>query len=114
NASPRVQRPGSRCPRLVTKPDPTRMGNSLWGMCQRVSFPLWGEKRQQFDHQVGQNGWGLLAAIQADPQTQWMLSIPAVDTLERIWKQDYLPLEEGGTWIADENRLEAAKLYYSP
>lgn len=43
-----------------------------------------------------------------------MLSIPTVDTLERIWKQDYLPLAEGGTWIADEDRLEAAKLSFSP
>lgn len=43
-----------------------------------------------------------------------MLSIPAVDTLQRVWKQDYLPLEKGGTWIADEDRLEAAKLYVSP
>lgn len=48
------------------------------------------------------------------PQSHWMLSIPAVDTLQRVWKQDYLPLKEGGTWIADEDRLEAAKLFFSP
>ncbi len=51
-------------------------------------FPSGAEKRQQFEHQVGQDGWGLLAAIKADPQNQWMLSIPALDTLQRIWKQD--------------------------
>ncbi len=43
-----------------------------------------------------------------------MLSIPAVDTLQRVWKQDYLPQDAGGTWIVDEDRLEAAKLYFSP
>ena len=43
-----------------------------------------------------------------------MLFIPAVDTLQRVWKQDYLPLARGGTWIADEDRLPAAKLFYSP
>jgi transposase len=43
-----------------------------------------------------------------------MLSIPAVDTLQRVWKQDYLPSVEGGIWIADEDRLEAAKLFFSP
>jgi transposase len=31
-----------------------------------------------------------------------------------VWKQDYLPQEKGGTWIADEDRLPAAKLFYSP
>jgi hypothetical protein len=30
-------------------------------------FPSGTDKRQQFEHQVGQDGWGLLAAIQADP-----------------------------------------------
>src|SRR5215472_4590951 len=77
-------------------------------------FPSGQEKRQQFVHQVGQDGWGLLAAILADPTTHWMLSIPAIDTLQRVWKQDYLPLEKGGTWIADQDRLEAARLFYSP
>jgi transposase len=77
-------------------------------------FPSGEDKRRQFLHQVGQDGWGLLAAITADPTSHWMLSIPAIDTLLRIWKQDYLPVEEGGTWIADEDRLEAARLFYSP
>jgi hypothetical protein len=65
-------------------------------------------------HQVGQDGWGLLAAIQAEPTLEWMLSIPAVDTLQRVWKQDYMPPDKGGTWIPDEDRLPAAKLFYSP
>ncbi len=77
-------------------------------------FPSGEEKRQQFLHQVGQDGWHVLTTIQTDPSYQWMLSIPAVDTLLRVWKQDYLPPSEGGTWIADEDRLEAARLFYSP
>ena len=77
-------------------------------------FPSGADKRQQFLHQVGQDGWGLLSAITADPSSHWMLSIPAIDTLQRIWKQDYLPLDKGGAWIAEEDRLEAARLFYSP
>jgi|GEM_PF-5114008 len=46
--------------------------------------------------------------------TDFLLSIPAVDTLQRIWKQDYLPQDKGGTWIAEEDRLEAARLFSSP
>ena len=34
--------------------------------------------------------------------------------MPRVWKQDYLPPEKGGTWIPDEDRLPAAQLYYSP
>lgn len=81
---------------------------------EEYRLPSGADKRQRLLHQVGQDGWNLLAAIESDPQCHWMRSIPAVDTLQRIWKQDYLPLEEGGTWIADENRLPAAKLFFSP
>jgi len=81
---------------------------------EEFRLPRGVDKRQQLLHQVGQDGWGLLAAIESDLQSHWMLSIPAVDTLQRVWKQDYLPLGEGGTWIADEDRLEAAKLFFSP
>ena len=81
---------------------------------EEFRLPKGVDKRQQLLYQVGQDGWGLLVAIESDLQSHWMLSIPAVDTLQRVWKQDYLPLEEGGTWIADEDRLEAAKLFFSP
>lgn len=43
-------------------------------------LPSSTEKRQALLHQVGQDGWGLLTAIQAEPTINWMLSIPAVDT----------------------------------
>jgi transposase len=47
---------------------------------EEYRFPTSEEKRQQFRHQVGQDGWRLLAAMEADPASQWMLAIPAVDT----------------------------------
>jgi len=47
---------------------------------EEYRFPTGAQKRQQFLHQVGKDGWGLLAAMQSDPTSQWMLSIPAVDT----------------------------------
>jgi transposase len=77
-------------------------------------LPNGAEKRQQVLQQVGQDGWTLLTAMHVDQTSQWMLSIPAVETLQRVWTQDYLPLEQGGTWRADEDRLPAAKLVYSP
>jgi transposase len=81
---------------------------------EEYRLPNGEEKRQALLHQVGQDGWGLLAAIQAEPTSDWMLSIPAVETLQRVWNQDYLPSEKGGTWIPDEDRLPKASLFYSP
>src|SRR5690242_8524978 len=45
---------------------------------EEYRFPSGEDKRQQLLHQVGQDGWGLLAVIESDLQSQWMLSIPAV------------------------------------
>jgi transposase len=47
---------------------------------EEYRLPTGEEKRQALLHQVGQDGWTLLAAIQAEPTLEWMLSIPAVDT----------------------------------
>jgi transposase len=47
---------------------------------EEYRLPTSTEKHQALLHQVGQDVWGLLGAIQADPQMHWMLSIPAVDT----------------------------------
>lgn len=49
-------------------------------------FPSGEDKRQQFLHQVGQDGWGLLSAILADPQSHWMLSIAAMETDASDWE----------------------------
>jgi len=81
---------------------------------EEYRLPNGEEKRQALLHQVGQDGWGLLAALHAEPTIDWMLSIPAVATLQRVWKQDDLPPEKGGTWIPDEDRLPKASLFSSP
>ncbi len=53
---------------------------------EEYRLPAGEEKRQQFLHQVGQDGWGLQTAIESDPHCHWMLSIPAVDTLQRGYR----------------------------
>jgi transposase len=42
---------------------------------EEYRLPSSTAKRQQFLHQVGQDGWRLPAAFQTDPQHHWMLSI---------------------------------------
>ncbi len=57
----------------------------LWLECygpraNEYRFPSGEEKRQRFLSQVGRDGWNLLTTMQSDTTSQWMLSIPAVDT----------------------------------
>lgn len=77
-------------------------------------FPSGAEARQRFLQQVGLDGWNLLAAIEAESARRWMLEIPAIDTLQRVWEQHYLPLAQGGAWIADADRVASAILIHSP
>jgi transposase len=60
------------------------------------------------------DGWKLLTAMNQEAERHWMLAVPAIDTWQRVWKQDYLPLDQGGGWIADEDQLDAAKRFSSP
>jgi transposase len=77
-------------------------------------FPSGAEARQQFLQQVGLDGWKRLSEIEADPEQHWMLQMPAIDTVQRVWEQHYVPLAQGGSWIADAERVESAVLIHSP
>jgi hypothetical protein len=59
-------------------------------------FPSGADKRQQLLHQVGKDGWGLRASIEADSQNHWMLSIPAVDTDASCVETKLLACGRGG------------------
>jgi len=80
----------------------------------RISLPFWNGQTPTIRAASGHRRMG--PAFQQSKRIQpvdFLLSIPAIDTLQRVCKQDYLPLAEGGTWIADQDRLEAARLFSS-
>jgi transposase len=77
-------------------------------------FPSGAEARQQFLQQVGLDGWKRLSEIEADPEQHGMLQMPAIDTVQRVWEQHYVPLAQGGSWMADAERVESAVLIHSP
>jgi hypothetical protein len=78
-------------------------------------FPSEEDKRKLFLHQVGQDGWGLLEASTTDPQSQWMLSLPAIDTdASNLETRLFAEREGRNEGLADEDRLEAARLFFSP
>jgi transposase len=38
---------------------------------------------------IGEDGFFLLAAIQQANEMQWLLNLPAIQTLSEVWKQQY-------------------------
>src|SRR5438045_8087261 len=70
-------------------------------------------EREQYANQVGSDGWALLDALQAADANSWMQELPAVNTLRRIWEQQFELREQGGRW-RQQPALPAAQLINSP
>ncbi|GAA5512403.1 IS5 family transposase ISAcma45 [Deinococcus carri] len=52
-------------------------------------FPQGKDARLAYVVQVGQDGFSLLEALRADPSVAPLLSLPAVQTLELVWTQQF-------------------------
>lgn len=76
-------------------------------------LPQGEEERKQYAHQVGTDGWVLLAALDGPAAPDWLKTLPAITTLRQIWAQQFAPLEQGGGWQV-EPALPAGQLINSP
>ncbi len=92
--------------------------------------PEWGERyarrladadlpkgqaaRAAFALQVGGDGHALLAAAYAPDAPAWLREIPAVETLRRVWVQQFQLVEGATRWRAAEDIPPAAVFIGSP
>jgi transposase len=76
-------------------------------------LPKEEEERKRYANQVGDDGWMLLAALDAPATPDWMKTLPAITTLRTIWEQQFEAREQGGQW-RQEPALPAAQLINSP
>lgn len=76
-------------------------------------LPQAEEERKQYANQVGDDGWMLLKALEADVTPDWMNTLPAVTTLRLIWEHQFEPREQGGHWRV-EPALPAGQMINSP
>jgi transposase len=63
---------------------------------------------------IGGDGYLLLIAIYAADTPQWLREVPAVDTLRRVWIQQYHLVEGGVQWRAGEDIPPATIFISSP
>ena len=75
---------------------------------QDYRLPSGEEKGQTLLHQV--------AKMAGDSWLPYKPSQPSngCSLFQHVWKHDFIPPGKGGTSIPDEDRLPAAKLFYSP
>ena len=77
-------------------------------------LPTSKEARQQYAEVIGQDGWALLDLLTSSDAPDWLRTIPAVRTLQRIWEQQYHPQATGGGWRTEDHLLPSGHICNSP
>jgi len=77
-------------------------------------LPKKRQEREALAATVGADGAALLAAIEADGAPAWLREVPAVETLRRVWDQNYRQTEEGLRWRSADGIPPAAEFISSP
>ena len=60
---------------------------------EEYRLPKSKAEREQYANQVGADGWHLLDALEDNATPTWLRELPAVQTLRRVWAQQYHPRE---------------------
>jgi transposase len=69
--------------------------------------------RQAHARQIGLDGYSLLDDIYAEDASGWMRQLPAVETLRRVWVQQYYRTETEVRWRSGEDGLPPAARFIS-
>lgn len=86
---------------------PDRYGHRLDDYC----LPKSKDERQAYAEQIGADGHALLDALYADPTEPWLIQIPAVQTLRRVWIQQFYRTETDAHWRTDAQGVPPAALF---
>jgi transposase len=75
------------------------------GRSDEWRLPKSKDEQRQAAETIGTDDHRLLSAIYADGAPAWLKAVPAVETLRRVWVQNYLPTETGVRWRTPEDGL---------
>jgi transposase len=76
-------------------------------------LPTAQAERQAYAAQVGEDGRSLLAAAYGPGAPAWLGEVPAVETLRRVWVQQFAVDEGRGRWRTDQDGVPPARLFIS-
>jgi transposase len=81
---------------------------------ENYQFPKSEAARQQLAAAIGADGRFLLAAVEAAIDQPWLQTIPAIETLRRVWKEPDVEPEGAFRWRTVEEMPTAAEQVCSP
>jgi transposase len=77
-------------------------------------FPKAQTQRLELAETIGADGHRLLAAVYESSAPAWLAELPAVETLRRVWVQQFVVQEGHCHWRSDENIPPPALIIASP
>jgi transposase len=77
-------------------------------------LPKEEKERLAYAERVGADGQVLLEAITSDPTRAWLGQVPAVQTLRRVWEQNYQWVEGRWQWRSSAAIPPAGEFISSP
>jgi transposase len=83
------------------------------GRSDEWRLPKSKDEQRQAAEMIGADGEMLLLAIYGGNAPAWLTAVPAVETLRRVWVQNYVPAESGVRWRTPEDGLPKASLFIS-
>jgi transposase len=81
---------------------------------EEYRLPTGTTARLTYAEVVGADGWDLLNALEAPPAPVWLRELPAVQSLQRVWAQQYHPRAAGGQWRHAAELPPAGQVQNSP
>ena len=77
-------------------------------------LPTGKEARTVLAVAIGTDGYALFSAARSSDAPEWLRLVPALETLRRVWVQNYTLTEEQVGWRADDGIPPAAQFVSSP
>ncbi|MDV2998178.1 MAG: IS1182 family transposase ISAcma46 [Chroococcidiopsis sp. SAG 2025] len=83
---------------------------------ENYRLPKLDDEREELGRTIGKDGFALLDAIYDGATPEWMRQIPAVETLRRVWMQQfYAPTEDGSVqWRSSKDMPPSTLAIHSP
>jgi transposase len=76
-------------------------------------LPIARGDRQAFARRVGEDGHSLLAAAYGPASPSWLAEVPAVETLRRVWLQQFIIDAGRVRWRTEEEGIPPARRFIS-
>jgi transposase len=81
---------------------------------ENYDLPKSEKARQELASRIASDGQKLLTTIDAAPEQSWLREVPAVQTVRRVWAEQYVEQDGVPVWRAVPDMPPSATLITSP